>query len=268
MSEKFKKMYFTGLSKDILKNAQYAVLPGDPSRVKKLALELDKNAVLICERRQHVSYLVDFFGKNIIVISTGMGCPAIGVTTEELAQLGIKYFIRVGTTGTIQEYINLGDIIISKAAVKLDGTSTQYAPMEYPAIASFSLTQSFADGAKAENVPYHMGITVSSDTFWPGQERYDNYKGNILRSFKGSIDEWRTLNITNFEMEASALFTICSIFGLHAACFCGVIAKRTDSEIINPEGKQKAIENSKQTLKIGLLMDMQKRGLIDRKAYS
>jgi uridine phosphorylase len=258
-----KKLYFTGLCKDLLKGAQYAVLPGDPARAKKLALELDKNAELICERRQHASYLVDFYGVKILLISTGMGCPAIGVTTEELAQLGIKYFIRVGTTGTIQEYINLGDIIISTAAVKLDGTSIQYAPLEYPATASFSLTQSFADGAKVENVPYHMGITVSSDTFWPGQERYDNYKGNILRSFKGSIDEWRMLNITNFEMECSALFTMCSIFDLHAACFCGVVAKRTDSESVSIEGKHKAEIHWNKTLKIGLLMDLQKRGIID-----
>ena len=258
-----KKQYFTGLSKNMLKGAQYAVLPGDPTRAKKLAFELDKNAIPICKNRQHASYLANFNKVNVLVISTGMGCPAIGVTVEELAQMEIKYFIRLGTSGTIQEHINLGDIVISKAAVKLDGTSIQYAPMEYPATASFSLTQSFIDGAKSNNIPYHTGITVSSDSFWPGQERYDNFKGDILRSFKGSIDEWRMLNITNFEMEASALFTMCSVFRLHAACFCGIIAKRTDSEEVSTEGKKIAEINWNKTLKMGLLHDMQKREIID-----
>ncbi|MCP4179390.1 MAG: uridine phosphorylase [bacterium] len=255
--------HFTGLNKTMLEGAQYAILPGDPTRAKNLSYELDSKAKFVQSRRQHSSYLINFHGQKVLIISTGMGCPAIAVTAEELALFGIKYFIRLGTSGTIQEHINLGDIVISKAAVKLDGTSEQYAPLTYPAVASFSLTQSFADGAKIKNIPYHIGITVSSDTFWPGQERYDNYSGNILRSFKGSIDEWRSLNISNFEMEASALLTVCSVFNLKAACFCGIIAKRTDSEEVNPEGKKIAQKNWIVTLKSGLFVDMKKRNLID-----
>lgn len=258
-----KKLYFTGLSRELIRGAKYAILPGDPARAKKLALLLDDKSEKVCSIRQHDSYSVNFYGQKIIVVSTGMGCPAIGVVTEELAQLGVTHFIRVGTSGTIQEYINLGDIVISKAAVKLDGASTQYAPVEYPATASFSLTQSFVDAAKVKEVPHHIGMTVSSDTFWPGQERYDNYLGNILRSFKGSIDEWRMLKVTNFEMEAAALFTMCSLFDLHAACFCGIIAKRTDSETLSKEGKILAEKNWNKILKMGLLLDMQKRGIID-----
>jgi len=259
---KSETMYFTGLTKDMVNGAKYVILPGDPKRAKSLAENLDKNAQFICENRQHKSYLIKISGQKVLVVSTGMGCPAIGVTTEELALLGLRYFIRVGTSGTIQEYINLGDIVISKAAVKLDGTSNQYAAEGYPAVASFALTQSFIEGAKITTTPYHVGITVSSDTFWPGQERYDNYSGYLLRKFKGSIDEWRALNITNFEMEASALFTICSIFKLEATCFCGIIAKRTDTEEISTLGKKIAAENWLKVLKAGLVVDMQKRGLI------
>jgi uridine phosphorylase len=254
--------FFTNLNKCKIQDAQYAILPGDPERAKKIAFELDSNAEFVESSRQYDSYLVNYCDQKVLVISTGMGCPAISVATEELAQLGVKYFIRLGTSGTIQDDVDLGDIVISKAAVKLDGTSGQYAQSGYPAVASYSLTQSFADGAKAEEVPHHIGITVASDTFWPGQERYDNYKGSLLRSFKGSIDEWRSLNVTNFEMESSALFTVCSVFGLDAACFCGIIAKRTKSEEVVTDAKIIAEKNWMATLKSGLAVDMKKRKLI------
>ncbi len=257
------RMYFTGLNRDMLEGARYAVLPGDPKRAEQLANYLDKDFKHICTNRQHASYLADMKGVKVVLVSTGMGCPAISITAEELAKLGVKHFIRLGTSGTIKDNIELGDIVISRAAVKLDGASSQYAPVEYPAVASFILTKSFIEGAKKENIPYHIGITASSDTFWPGQERYDNYTGNILRKFKGSIDEWHALQVTNFEMEASALFTICSVFGLDAACFCGIIAKRTESEEPDLEGKKKAQVNWEKTLKTGLLYDMEKRGYIN-----
>ena len=257
-------MYFTGLNKNMISGVKYAVLPGDPKRAQSLAKYLDNDCTFLTANRQYSSYLANIAGGKVLIVSTGMGCPAISIAVEELAQLGIKYFIRVGTSGAIQNNIELGDIVITKAAVKLDGASSQYASIEYPAVASFDLTQSFIEGVKSENIPYHIGITASSDTFWPGQERYDNYSGYLLRKFKGSIDEWAALNVTNFEMEASALFTLCSIFDLDAACFCGIIAKRAESENLDLEGKEKARQNWVKTLKAGLLFDMKKRGLIEK----
>ncbi len=256
------KMHFTGLTKKMLEGAKYAVLPGDPTRSKSLSEHLDSNSKFICSNRQHDSYLSNISGEKVVVVSTGMGCPAISVTAEELAILGVKYFVRLGTSGTIRDNIELGDIVISRAAVKLDGASSQYAPVEYPAVASFSFTKSFIEGAKKENIPYHIGITASSDTFWPGQERYDNFTGFLQRKFKGSLDEWHALNVTNFEMEASALFTLCSVFDLEAVCFCGIIAKRTESEVPDLAGKKRAQVNWQKLLKSGLITDMIKRGFI------
>jgi uridine phosphorylase len=256
------KMYFTGLDESMLAGAKYAVLPGDPKRAEVLAEYLDNNFISERSNRQYSSYIANISGGKVLITSTGMGCPAISVAVKELARLGIKYFIRVGTSGAIQDNIELGDIVISRAAVKLDGVSSQCVPLEYPAVASFDFTQSFIEGAKSTDIPYHVGITVSSDTFWPGQERYDNYSGYLLRKFKGSMDEWKALNVTNFEMEASALFTLCSLLNLDAVCFCGIIAKRTDSEKVDLEGKTKAQENWKKVLKAGLLLDMKKRNFI------
>jgi len=256
------KQYHINLSKDMIEGAEYVLLPGDPYRVESLAKIFDSNAKHLASNREHTSYLADFHGQKVLVCSTGMGAPSTGIAVEELATIGLKYFLRVGTCGGIQPYTNLGDVIISTAAVRLEGTSSHYAPMEYPAVASFDFTESLIEGAKIAKVPFHTGITASSDTFWPGQERRDNYSGYLLRRFEGSMAEWRALNVLNFEMEASALFVMCSAFGLHAACLCGVIAKRVDSEAVSTTTKQgSAKANWEQATLYGIAAHMRKRGL-------
>ena len=107
--------------------------------------------------------------KPILVCSTGMGGPSTAICLEELARMGIKRVIRVGTTGSIQDDLELGDVVIIKAAVRLEGTSSHYAPLEFPAVADFELTQLLDYAARVENVPHQVGICCSSDTFWPGQ---------------------------------------------------------------------------------------------------
>ncbi|MCX5774377.1 MAG: nucleoside phosphorylase [Fusobacteria bacterium] len=256
------KQYLTHLTEELVAGAKYAVLPGDPKRAKDLAFMLDPNAKFLAFNRQHASYLANLEGVNVLVVSTGMGCPAISVTAIELHKLGVETYIRLGTSGTIKEKINLGDICITRAAVKLDGISREYVDEGYPAVAHFALTQAFVDGAKQEKIPHYVGITASSDTFWPGQERHDNYSGYLLRSLQGAITEWRALNVANFEMEASALLTIAKVLDVRAACFCGIIAKRTESEEPNHEGKEKAQMHWEKTLKAGLIIDMKRNGLI------
>ncbi|MBN2689592.1 MAG: uridine phosphorylase [Gammaproteobacteria bacterium] len=255
-------LYHIGLSKDMIEGAEYVLLPGDPYRVEGLAKSIDPNAKHLNNNREYISYLCDFHGQKVLVCSTGMGCPSVGIGVEELATIGLKYFIRVGTSGGIQSYTNLADVIISKAAVRLEGTSSHYAPMEYPAVASFELTNAFKKGAEKAQVPHHVGITASSDTFWPGQERHDNYSGYLLRRFQGSMAEWKALNVLNFEMEASGLFVICSAFGLEAAAVCAIIAKREDSEEVDMDAKRRARENWEKVVKEGLYVHMQERGLV------
>lgn len=251
--------YFTHLNPADIDNAKYAILPGDPKRAKELALCIDKSAVKLKENRQHASYLAYLEDTAILVVSTGMGCPAIHAVTVELNRLGLQHLVRIGTCGAIKQNINLGDIIFTKAAVKLDGVSKQYLDVAYPAIASHSLTQSFVKAAKEHNVAHHVGITATSDTFWPGQERVDNFSGYLLRNLQGSMKEWRSLNVSNFEMEASALLTTAHILGMKAAYFCGVLAKRVNSEEVSMEAKTIAKQNWETILKPGLLNDIKRR---------
>lgn len=254
--------YHIGLSREMLEDAEYVLLPGDPGRVKDLAQIFDPNAKFLNSNREYTSYLANFHGNKILVCSTGMGTPSTGIGIEELAMIGVKYFLRVGTCGGIQEYTKVGDVVVSTGAVRLEGTSTHYAPMEYPSVASFEFTSDAVAGAKKSGVPYHVGITASTDTFWPGQERYDNFSGYLLRRFRGSMEEWRALNVMNFEMEAAAVFVMCSAFDLQAACVCGVIVQRTESEKILVDDKNLAVINMQKVAKETIYQSLLRRGLV------
>lgn len=255
-------LYHIGLSKKMVQGADYVLIPGDPGRVESLAKVFDPDAKFLVSNREYTSYLAEFHGQKILVCSTGIGAPSTGIAIEELATLGLKYFLRVGTCGGIQENTNVGDVVISNAAVRLEGTSSHYAPIEYPAVPSFEFTGDLVLAAKQNSIPHHIGITASSDTFWPGQERWDNYSGYLLRYFRGSMDEWKALKVVNFEMEASSVFVLCSVFGLHAACVCGIVVKREETEEIDRVGKVRAVKNSEIIAREGIYNSLLHRGLI------
>lgn len=223
-------MYHTGLTREMLEGAEYALVPGDPGRVEGLAKALDPDAKFITSHREFNSWLARVEGKAVLVMSTGMGGPCVTFAVEDLARIGVKNFIRVGTTGSLLEDLYPGEVVISKAAVRLDGASKAYAPIEFPAVADLDLTLALRNAAEDLKIPYKLGVTVSTDSFWPGQERYDSFKGYVPRHLRGSLKEWQELGCSNYEMEAATLFTLCEIFGLRAAAICGVVAQRTDSE--------------------------------------
>ena len=225
-------LYHIGLNRELIANALYALLPEDPSEVEDFAKAVGQNAKFVTNSREYTSWLTYVCGKSVLVMSTGMGGPSTSIGLEELAQLGVKNFIRVGTTGSIQEDLNIGDVVINNASVRLEGASSHFAPIEFPASADLDITLALRNAARELGIPHKVGINVTSDTFWPGQEKYDSFTGYVLRRFQGSIKEWQKLGITNFEMESATLFTIASVFGLRAGSINSVIAKRTISEAL------------------------------------
>ncbi|MCD4633217.1 uridine phosphorylase, partial [Proteus mirabilis] len=182
-------VFHLGLTKNDLQGATLAIVPGDPKRVEKIAKLMD-NPVHLASLREYTSWRGEIDGKAVIVCSTGIGGPSTSIAVEELAQLGIRTFLRIGTTGAIQEHINVGDILVTTAAVRLDGASLHFAPMEFPAVSDFECMNALYKAAKDNGSTVHVGVTASSDTFYPGQERYDTYTGRVVRRFKGSMKEW------------------------------------------------------------------------------
>lgn len=207
-----------------------AILPGDPGRVQRIAELLDRPEPL-ASNREFTSWLGSAEGCPVVVCSTGIGGPSTSIAVEELAQLGVRTFLRVGTTGAIQPDIAVGDVIVTTASVRLDGASGHFAPYEYPAVADFECVEALVGSARALGVTAHVGVTVSSDTFYPGQERYDTVSGHVPRSLRGSRDEWAALHALNYEMESATLFTQCATNGWRAGMVAGVLVNRTQQEI-------------------------------------
>ena len=226
------KVFHLGLTRDDLKGATLAIVPGDPDRSARISSLLDDPECLAKTREFHV-YRGVLNGHNIVVCSTGIGGPSTSIAVEELAQLGSNTFLRIGTTGAIQPHINEGDILISQASVRLDGASQHFAPLSYPAASDFFATQAMVNACNELGIQFHIGITASSDTFYPGQERYDTHSGYVPRAFQGSCEEWQKLGVMNYEMESATLFTMCAALGLRAACVAGVLVNRTKQEIPN-----------------------------------
>lgn len=225
-------VFHLGLTKADLDGAKIAIVPGDPARVERIAKHLENPRFLV-STREYTSWVGKVNGESIIVCSTGIGGPSVSIAVEELAQLGVRTFLRIGTTGAIQPHINVGDILVTTGAVRLDGASRHFAPLEYPAVANFECTNALYNASAEAGKTVYVGITASSDTFYPGQERYDTYSGKVCRHFRGSLNEWQDLNVMNFEMESATLFTMCSALGLRAGMISAVIVNRTQQEIPN-----------------------------------
>ncbi len=217
------RVYHLDLDQRSIEKATFALLPGDPGRVPKIAEAFDSGAREVAWRREYRSYLGRMNGQPVVVTSTGIGGPSTSIAVDELAQLGVRTFLRVGTTGAIQPDIAVGDVVITTGSVRLDGASLHYAPIEYPAVAHHEVVSALVDAAAELKAPFHVGVTASSATFYPGEERSDSFSGYVLRSFRGATEEWRRLQVLNYEMESATLLTMCSALGLRGGCVTGVV---------------------------------------------
>ncbi len=229
------------LTRDDLAGAPLAIVPGDPARVARIAALTD-DPVHLASNREFTSWRGSVDGIPIVMCSTGVGGPSTSIAVEELAQLGVRTFLRVGTTGSIQPDLPVGHLVVTQAAVRLEGASRHFAPLEYPAASSFECTRALVDASVALGAAHRVGITASSDTFYPGQERYDTVAGQVTRELRGSMEEWRRIGVLNYEMEAATLFTMCGANGWRGGCVAGVIAHRTEAEAIVDEDEVVATE--------------------------
>ena len=227
--------YHIQLDREGIERARLALLPGDPERVPRIAEHLDEPVRELAWKREYRSWLGHLEGQPVLVVSTGIGGPSASIAVDELAQLGVTTFLRIGTSGAIQAGIQLGDVVITTGSVRLDGASTHYAPIEYPAVAHHEVVQALLVAARLEDTTVHVGVTASSDTFYPGQERMDSFSGMLLRRFQGQTEELRRLHVLNYEMESATLLTMCAALGLRGGCVTGVAAVRASGEQISPE---------------------------------
>lgn len=183
---------------------RYVILPGDPKRCEKIAAYFE-NPRLIADNREFVTYTGTLYGEKVSVTSTGIGGPSAAIALEELVKCGADTFIRVGTCGGIQLEVRSGDLVIASGAVRQEGTSREYAPIEYPAIADFAVTAALAAAAKEMGFPWHMGVAQCKDAFY-GQHNPEIMPtaGELLYKWEA----WKRMGCLCSEMESAALFTV------------------------------------------------------------
>jgi len=205
-------MYHIGF--DDAQGAAIAILPGDPGRVPLIAGTLEGSRQIACNR-EYNSFLGYLDSKPIIVTSTGIGGPSAAIAVEELCQVGISTFIRVGTCGGMSESVHAGDIVIAQAAIRAEGTSKEYAPIEFPAIADFSVTEALRNAAVNLGFTSHIGVVHCKDSFY-GQHNPERMP--IASELLSKWDAWLKLGCLASEMESAALFTAASALKVKAGC--------------------------------------------------
>ena len=205
------KQYHVGLGPGDV--GRYVLLPGDPKRCAKIAKYFD-NPRLVADSREFVTYTGTLNGVPVSVTSTGIGGPSASIALEELTNCGADTFIRVGTCGGMQEDVCGGDVVIATGAIRMEGTSREYAPIEYPAVPDFGVTNALVDAARDVGVTYHTGVVECKDSFY-GQHSPE--KSPVSYDLLQKWDSWKRLGVKASEMESAALFVVAAALG----CRCG-----------------------------------------------
>ena len=192
---------------------RYVILPGDPKRCEKIAKHFE-DAKLIADSREFVTYTGYLDGEKVSVTSTGIGGPSASIAMEELVLCGADTFIRVGTCGGIELDVKGGDIVVATGAVRMEGTSREYAPIEYPAVPDLQITNALVAGAEKINAPYHTGVVECKDAFY-GQ--HSPAKMPVSYELLQKWEAWKRLGVKASEMESAALFVVADAL----KCRCG-----------------------------------------------
>lgn len=217
--------------------ASTILIPGDPARVNKIASLWDFSHE-VAYHREYRTMTGQFQKVSLSCTSSGIGAPTLAIAIDELSRIGAETFIRVGTCGGIQKGQQIGDLVISTGAVRLDGASRDLVMPEYPAVAHYEVVMALIQAAEELKTRYHVGITASTDTFYTGQGR--PALNNYLPSHKSHIlEDMQKAGVQNFEMETGCLFTLSSIFGKRAGAVCVIVANRVTNEFYVDDAMQK-----------------------------
>lgn len=204
------KQYHINLSKE--NTAKYAILPGDPGRVEKIAALLD-NPKEVSFNREYKTYEGFIDSQKVLVVSTGIGGPSTAICVEELTKIGVDTFIRIGTCGGMQMNVNPGDLIIASGAIRMEGTSREYLPIEFPAVADFMVTSALSKAAKNLKYTHHIGVVQAKDSFY---SQHDPDSMGVSDELKSKWKAWIKGGCLASEMESAALYIVSAVRGLRA----------------------------------------------------
>lgn len=206
---------------------KYVILPGDPKRCAKIAAYFD-NAKLIADSREYVTYTGYLDGVKVSVTSTGIGGPSASIAMEELVRCGADTFVRIGTCGGMQLEVKSGDVVIATGAIRMEGTSKEYAPIEFPAVPSLEVTNALVAAAKEKDIPHHVGVVQCKDSFY-GQ--HEPEVKPVSYELMNKWEAWKRMGCLASEMESAALFITANYLRVRAgACFLVVANQEREKE--------------------------------------
>ena len=209
MGAKGPKKYHVGLAKGEV--GDYVLVPGDPARTAVIARFLD-GAKEMAFSREYRTFTGSVDGVPVSTMSTGMGGPSVAIGVEELSELGVHTFLRVGTCGAAQPEIKMGDLVIALASVRSEGTPNGYVPTEYPAVASLDVVNALVDAARNSGVPFHVGVIRSVDALYS-----DLLPDSMPRPhLRDELEMWSRAGVLSNDMETSTLFVVARLRKLRA----------------------------------------------------
>lgn len=224
---------------------RYVILPGDPGRTEKIAGFFD-DAREIANNREYRTFTGTVAGIPVATTSTGIGCPSTAIALEELIKCGAEVFIRVGTCGALQHEVKLGDLCITTGAIREEGTTRQYVPLSYPAVADLDVTLALREAAAKLGVPAHTGIGHCKDAFY-----IEDRDVPIREEIDAKWNAWYRSNVISTSMESAALFVVSSIRRVHAGEVLAVIGLTyDDAPIIAKVGVDDTIKVAIEAIKI------------------
>ena len=210
MQELAKQFHIACAQGDI---GRYCILPGDPGRVPAIAALFD-DAKQIAYNREFNVWTGTLLGEKVTACSTGIGGPSASIAMEELHKCGADTFIRTGTCGGIALDVQSGDVVVATGAIRFEHTSREYAPIEFPAVADFQVTNALVEATKKLGFPLHTGIVQCKDSFY-GQ--HDPAASPVYYELQQKWESWKRLGVLASEMESAALFVVAAALG----CRCG-----------------------------------------------
>lgn len=236
---------------------RYVILPGDPKRCEKIARHFD-DPKLIADSREFVTYTGYLEGEKVSVTSTGIGGPSASIAMEELVRAGADTFIRVGTCGGMQLEVKSGDLVIATGAIRMEGTSKEYAPIEYPAVPDLSVVNALVSSAKRLGFPTHVGVVECKDSFY-GQHNPEIMPVNY--ELENKWNAWLRMGCLASEMESAALFITASFLKVRAGSVFLTVAnqEREKAGLFNPvvHDTEAAIRTGVEALRKLILEDRQ-----------
>lgn len=210
------KQFHIQLDAEQVGGVRFCILPGDPGRVASIAALLDE-PVFLASNREFTSWKGSLLGQPVLVCSTGIGGSSASIAVEELAQLGVDTFIRIGTCGGIRLDVEAGDVVVATGSIRMEGTTREYAPIEFPAVPDFDVTCALVEGAKRLGIQPKTGVVQSKDSFY-GQHSPE--KMPVSYELQNKWQAWKRLGTLASEMESAALFIVGAARGLRTgACF-------------------------------------------------